>query len=41
MKNDEDSIWSWLFAIVLGVIIATAFMGWPVIAWKILLSVFK
>lgn len=41
MNDDEDSIWSWLLSIALGVAIAATLIGWPILAWNILWSVFK
>jgi hypothetical protein len=41
MPDDEDSIWSWLLAIALGTLLAVALMAWPLVAWRIVWSVFK
>jgi len=39
--DDEDSLRSWLMVVFLAAVLAGAFIAWPAIAWKILVSVFK
>jgi len=39
--NDEDSIWSWVLALVLGLSFAAGLATWPLVAWWIIVNVFK
>jgi hypothetical protein len=39
--NDDDSPWSWLLALLVGVVLAAAFLLWPLLAYKIAVGVFR
>ena len=41
MKSDDDSPWSWLLALLVGVVLAVAFLLWPLLAHKIAVGVFR
>lgn len=41
MNDDEDSVWSWVMALLLGLAFAGGLLAWPLLAWWIIRSVFK
>lgn len=41
MNDDEDSLGSWLLSVGIGIAFALIFIGWPILFWWIVWSVFR